>query len=630
MLGSTRVIRIGIQVWKTLSRATVRADAACGRQSLIGCCVIEESTPAIADLPTVVRAILFADVVESVRLMQDDEAGTVRRWHGFVEQVTTAVLPAHDGRLVKVLGDGLMLEFAGVHSAVAAAFALQAAASRMNADLPAARRLHLRIGLHVSPVIADHLDLYGHGVNLAARLTTLAGPDEIVVSADVRDQLTPALDADVDDLGECYVKHVARPVRAFRIGVCGDKPVIEPGNDDDLRATVAVVPFACRSATAGQEVIGQVLAEDVISGLSRSTEINVVSRLSTASLQGRALSADELSAVLRADYVLSGSYLVDGDHIALKAELAETSTMQVVWAATLRARAPSVLAGEDPMAARLVADTCSALMLRELQHTQGKAPQNIESHTLLLASVTLMHRISPPAFARARELLTALVDRSPRFVAPYAWLAKWHVLRVTQGWSDDATEDGRRALDNTRRALDRDPTSSLALTVEGQVYTYIDRQFDLGEQRYGEALQSNPNDSLAWLLKGTLHAFRGEGREAVRHTRHALKLSPLDPLKYYFDSLAATAALSAGQYARALSLAQRSLRLNRTHASTLRTMLVALWHLGQHDRAREVAAELLRLNPTFRVSTYRKASPAAGFAIGGVVADALLAAGVPE
>lgn len=586
--------------------------------------------PPIEDLPSVVRTVLVVDVVESVRLMQADELGTVRRWRGFVEHVTNDLLPANHGRLVKSLGDGLMIEFTNVHSAIGVAFAMHAVANRGNETLPAERHVRLRIGVHVSPLIADNLDLYGHGVNLAARLTTLAGPGEIVVSGDVRDQLTPVLDAEIEDLGECYVKHVDHPVRAFRIGMPGDHPVIDPGSDDDLRATVAIIPFAARSSGQHDAVVGQVLADNIISSLSRSTEINVVSRLSTASLQGRRIKLDDMSSYLRADYVLSGSYLVDGGRLTLTAELAETRTMQVAWTASLRGSVAGVLAGEDPMAKRLVADTCTGMMLRELQRTQGKAPQSLESHTLLLASVTLMHRISPLAFERSRQLLAALVERSPRFVAPYAWLGKWHVLRVTQGWSDDPEADGRRALDNTKRALDRDPTSSLALTVEGQVHTYIRRQLDLGEQRYAEALQSNPNDALAWLLKGTLHAFRDEGTEAVRHTRHALKLSPLDPLKYYYDSLASTAALSAGQWLRALSLAERSLRLNRTHASTLRTMIVAQWQLGKHEEARKTARELMRLNPSFRITTYRSASPAADYATGRLVAETLQAAGIPE
>jgi tetratricopeptide (TPR) repeat protein len=267
--------------------------------------------------------------------------------------------------------------------------------------------------------------------------------------------------------------------------------------------------------------------------------------------------------------------------------------------------------------------------VRELQRSQDRAPQSLQNHTLLLSSITLMHRISPQAFERAQQMLQVLIDRTPRLAAPYAWLAKWHVLRVTQGWSDDAPTDAAAALANTKRALDRDPTFSLAMTVEGQVNTYILKRLDVAEQLYARALQANPNEALAWLLKGTLHAFRDEGKEAVRLTRHALKLSPLDPLKYYFDSLAATAALSAGQYPRALHLAEHSYRLNRTHASTMRAMITALWNLQRETEARAVASELLRIDPGFRIGPYLEHSPIAPYALGRTVATALEGAGIP-
>jgi tetratricopeptide (TPR) repeat protein len=212
----------------------------------------------------------------------------------------------------------------------------------------------------------------------------------------------------------------------------------------------------------------------------------------------------------------------------------------------------------DPLTGHLVNAACAAMMVRELQRSQGKAPQSLQNHTLLLSSIALMHRISPLAFQRAQQLLQVLIDRTPRLASPYAWMAKWHVLRVTQGWSADAQADGKAALDNTKRALDRDATLSLAMTVEGQVNTWILKRLDVAEQLYAQALQSNPNDSLAWLLKGTLYSFRDEGKEAVRHTRHALRLSPLDPLLFYFEGHAAAALLSSGQYEKALTLAKRA------------------------------------------------------------------------
>jgi TolB-like protein/Flp pilus assembly protein TadD len=424
---------------------------------------------------------------------------------------------------------------------------------------------------------------------------------------------------------------VQQPVRAFRIGAPGEQPVIERGNlAEDLRATIAVIPFRPRTLQPSEEVLGQLLADEVISALSRSPEVNVVSRLSTTVFQSREIKLDDVSAYLRADYVVSGSYHVAGDRVTLKAELAETRSMNVVWTQSLKGSVQGIVSGDDPLPSHLVNEACAAMMVRELQRSQGKAPQSLQNHTLLLSSISLMHRISPLAFQRAQQMLQVLIERTPRLAAPYAWLAKWHVLRVTQGWSADAQADGKLALEYTKRALDRDATSSLAMTVEGQVSTYILKRLDVAEQLYAQALQSNPNDSLAWLLKGTLHAFRDEGKEAVRHTRHALKLSPLDPLKYYFDSLAATAALSAGQYPRALQLAERSMRLNRTHTSTLRAMITALWHLDRQEEARTIAADLMRIDPGFRVGSYLEKSPTAPYALGKSVASALQGAGIPS
>ena len=594
--------------------------------------VIPEILPPEIGTTRVVRTVLVVDVVESVRLMQEDEAGTVQRWRAFVDHVVHQLLPGQEGRLVKSLGDGLMLEFPRVSTAIGIAFAMQEASGAGESSTShQSAELHLRIGIHVSPLVTDEHDIYGHGVNLAARLTTLAGPDEIVVSADVRDQLTPALDADIEDLGECYVKHVQQPVRAFRVGAPGEQPVIERGNlAEDLRATIAVIPFRPRALQPTDDVLGQLLADEVISALSRSPEVNVVSRLSTTAFQGREVKLDDVSAYLRADYVVSGSYHVDGDRVTLKAEMAETRTMQVAWTQTLKGSVQGIVSGDDPLAGHLVNEACAAMMVRELQRSQGKAPQSLQNYTLLLSSIALMHRISPLAFQRAQQLLQVLIERTPRLASPYAWMAKWHVLRVTQGWSADAQADGKAALDNTKRALDRDATSSLAMTVEGQVNTWILKRLDVAEQFYAQALQSNPNDSLAWLLKGTLHAFRDEGKEAVRLTRHALKLSPLDPLLFYFEGHAAAALLCAGQYEKALTLAKCALRLNTTHASTIRVLVAASWHLGHVEEACKYVEQHMKIDPNFRVSGFLERSPSAGSEFGKRIATALMEAGAPS
>jgi tetratricopeptide (TPR) repeat protein len=273
---------------------------------------------------------------------------------------------------------------------------------------------------------------------------------------------------------------------------------------------------------------------------------------------------------------------------------------------------------------------CSAVMDRELQRARAQPLPTLKAYTLLIGAIALIHHLSRPDFEEARRLLEVLIERRARQPIPLAWLANWHVLRVQQGWSADERQDAYLALECTKRALDADPECSLALAIDGFVHTNLLKQLDLAEGCYESALAANPSNALAWLLKGTMHAFKSQGQQAVEHTERALRLSPLDPHRYFYDSLAATACVAARQYDRALELAQRSLRANRKHTSTLRVMTVAQWYLGRSEDARRTAQELLRLQPTLTVSKWLSQTPAAPYPIGREAAEALRQAGVPE
>ena len=579
-----------------------------------------------------VKTVVFLDVVESTRLIEVDETGTVGRWLKFVGIVEKDILPRYAGRLIKSLGDGLMLEFPSVKPAVAAAFAIQQVCGEANAGISPDRAIHLRAGVHVTELIVEEHDLFGRGVTLAARLTSLAGPGEIVISAAVRDELTPSLDADIEDLGECYLKHMAQPVRAYRVGPPGGRPVIEPGAAivADLLPTVAVIPFTARTGDPKHFVVGEVLADEIIAVLSGTSEMHVISRLSTTAFRDRNASLQEVSEHLRASYVLSGSYQVVRNELTLHAELAEAKSGQVVWLRKLKGHVAGVLAGHDSLIDHVVAGVSAAMVARELQRAQSQPLPTLESYTLLIGAISLMHRLSPGDFIRSRQMLEALIERAPRQAAPLAWLAKWHVLRVQQGWSEDPVVERKLALDATRHALDIDPRCGLALVIDGFVHTNLLKRLDIGLQRYDLALKVNPNDSLAWLLKGTLHAFRGDGEIGVRSTQKALRLSPLDPMRYFYESLAATAAMSAGHYERAIELARRSLRLNRTHTSTYRALAIAQARLGRLADARATVQELLRLEPTLTVTKWLERSPTSAYPTAQVWADALRRAGLPE
>jgi tetratricopeptide (TPR) repeat protein len=241
-----------------------------------------------------------------------------------------------------------------------------------------------------------------------------------------------------------------------------------------------------------------------------------------------------------------------------------------------------------------------------------------------------MHRTSLDDFMEAHRWLQAVIDRAPRHPTPRSWMADWYVLRVQQGWTEDRAKDSYLAMECSKRALDADPNSSLALAVNGHVHTHMTKRFDLARESYALAVRANPNNSLAWLLKGTLHAFQDEGDLAVTDTQRAISLSPLDPHRYYYDTLAATGYLAAREYDLAIAQARRSLQANRLHTSTLRVMTIAQWQLGLQQEARRTAEELMRLEPGLTISGYLKRSPSTGFRTGLEWSNALRAAGVPN
>lgn len=579
------------------------------------------------------RTVVVVDVVESVRLMEQDEDDTIRRWQSFVGEVVTRVLPQSGGRLVKSLGDGLMLEFESVTPAIQCAFAMQQSIQPHNRGRASEQWMCLRIGAHVADVIVDDHDIYGAGVNLAARLTTLAGPGEIVVSAAVRDQLVPGLDADVEDLGDCHVKHVQQPVRVYRVGLAGPRPVITSpdGRSRVMQPTVAVIPFDCLSTTdSGLDVLGDVIADGVIAQLSGVATIHVISRLSSAVLRGRQASPAQVGSLLGATYVLSGSFHAVNSALSITAELADTRSAQVIWAERIVVVPLDPLQADSEAIHRIRDGVCRSVLDAEARLAKAHALPTLESHSLLLGSIALMHRASRADFERVREMLEHLVGRNPHAPTPRAWLAKWYVLRVTRGWTDDEQANAREALEQTQRALDDDPGCALALAIEGFVRCHMQKNLELASRRYEEAVAANPSESLAWLFASVLHAFKGEGDRATFCASQAMALSPLDPLRYYYDSLAATAAMSAVDYPKAIELATRSLRANRSHTSTLRVLAISHSQLGQMDQAREWVRVLREHEAGLTVRSYLARSPAAAFETGRSWAEALRRAGLPD
>ena len=565
------------------------------------------STPPEAPWPVIraARTVLVVDVVEYVRLMEQDEEDTARRWQAFVGEVLASLLPDHGGRLVKSTGDGMVVEFETVPPAVLCATAMHHTIAQANAGRPPHTAMWLRTAASVGDVYANDHDIQGRAVNLAARLTSLAAPGEIVVSADVRDRLVPGVDAEPEDLGECYLKHMATPVRAFRLSRGSAVPAaVSNSGADPLRAGVAVLPFVPRTPDLAHAALGDLLADEVIGGLSRTEQLHVISRLSTVALAGRALGVDQIGRCLRAAYVVSGSFTIVGDAVRVRVELAQASDQAVVWSDGLTATIDDVLRGADAIVPRVVAEIGEAIIRRELTRSSSVPLPNLQSHSLLMSGIGLIHRSSRNDFERAHDILEHLAQRHARLPQAHAWLGKWHAMRVVQGLSGDPVQEAGRALDKAHRALDADPRSALALTMMGLVHGFMLKDLQAADRHYEAALAANPNEALAWLYTGTLRAWQGRGEEAFAAAQKALALSPIDPMKYYFDSLAAFAALSAGRLETAASLGRSALRANRLHTATHRTLAIAQWMQGDPEAARATVAQMMQVEPEFTATRY--------------------------
>ncbi len=599
-----------------------------------------EEAPALskeADLPGGLasprqrRAILVAEISDSVAMMERDEERTVERCRAFLSHATSQTIPTHAGRsMLKIPADGFIAEFADAVQALQCAFELHADLARFNARL-AAPSLGMRLGLHVAEVIVEAFNVLGDGVNVASRLAELGNPGETIVSAQVRDQLTNGVEASVEDLGEQRLRNRERAVRAFRAWPPAQSSLWIPSRAVQAhgRPSIAVIPFELRSDDTRFDSVGDGLADHVIAALSRMADFFVISRLSTMAFRRAPLGVRRIGELLGVQYVLSGSVQTNYPRALLMAELVDTREGRIVWSERFQGDLADVFAMQGELTRKVVHSVAPFVRSLELKRARISNFEQLDAYAITLRGIEFMHRLAPEDFSKARSAFETAISRDPVSPYPHAWLAKWHVLRVANGASEDPVRDSAAATACAERALACDAEDALALAVSGHVLARSQYDLAAAEERLAQALKANPNEPLAWLWTGINHAWRGRGEEAVECSERALSLSPLDPMIYYFNSLASTAHLLAGNYERSLALSEQSLRENCLHTPTHRTLAAAQVELGRVPEARETVRRMLELEPGLTVGAFRARYPGRDSAGGERFMAALLAAGLP-
>ena len=408
--------------------------------------------------------------------------------------------------------------------------------------------------------------------------------------------------------GLCYISNNRGPVR-IRPRVCA-LPLSVPPGDNELA------------------IAGDWIAEETSRMMSRSSLLAVISHLSGRAMSQRFIDIVNVRETLDVDYLMTGAMRRQGDLLIADVDLTDVQSGTLLWnrhlacpMAQFSQEASGWLVNVVQSIGRSIAETTL--------HAGRQTPlPELPDHKLLIAGATAMHHPKLGDFLRARQFLDEAAARAPANPHVFAWLGKWYALSIFKYYSTDRAGDTQRALDCTARALDLDPQSSFALTIDGFVHGNILSDMDIAERRYDAAHDINPSESLAWLLRGSLMTFRDEGQSAIRATTTARDLSPIDPFGYYFDSLASSAHLAGGQYEKALELADKSIEANDRHISTLRTRIAALYALDRGEEARQTASDLLRRFPYFSLEDYRSTHPSANSRIGKLVIDALATAGI--
>jgi TolB-like protein len=494
--------------------------------------LLEPKASAEVNLPRSEKVVLMVDLVESVRLMAVDETGTISRWHRFISNAQTAVLPAHQGRMVKSLGDGLLAEFEDCKQAVEAAFALHASLQDEQIGISPNQAMRMRAGIHSTHVWRDSTDIYGAGVNLAARLSTLANPGETVVSEPVYAQMRQTMDVLIEDLGECQLRHIDQPVRAYRVGQpaqAATTPAL------GTRPSLAVLPFSVTGGGPDEEYFGDGLAEDIIASLARSPWLFVIARGSSFTFRGDDLRVSSICKKLGVRYLVMGSVRKIGTRIRASAELLDGSNGETLWSERYDRDAQDFFELQDDIVSKIVG-TIEPLFLRQEERQAMQAAQSsgrdsaasLAHWDLLMRARWHYWRSTRRHSEETKRLLEQAIAMRPNDVAGLSLLSFSLFTDVWSGWAADPKAVIERGMKLAVRALSIDERDSFAHFTMGVAAACVsDMPRAIAAQR--QAIKLYPHFAAAEAELGRLLVFQGETAEAVAHVNAAIVASPSDP-----------------------------------------------------------------------------------------------------
>jgi adenylate cyclase len=548
-------------------------------------------------------AIFAGDIAGYSRLMGADEEGTLRQLKARRKELVDPRITEHRGRIVKTTGDGMLVEFVSVVDAVRCAVDIQRGMAERNSEVPADKRIQFRIGINVGDIIIDGDDIFGDGVNVAARLQTLADPGGIMVSGVVHDQVRDKLSFYFEDMGEQTVKNIARPIGVHRVSLTESvspatlksAAVATSEQSPANRPSIAVLPFVNMSGDPEQEYFADGISEDIITGLSKLRWLFVIARNSSFTYKGKAVDLKRVSRELSVRYLLEGSVRKGGNRVRITTQLIDATTGSHIWADRYDGELTDVFALQDEITRKVIAAIEPSLLEAEGARSQHRPPEDLDAWDMVMRANSQFWRLTKSDSEAAIAILRKAVERYPNYAPAHSMLAYLLLISRQVGWISMEREVNEPAAIAAHAVEldDRDPWAHLAL---GYV-ALTRRRTDAVVDELQRALDLNPNFAAARGFLGLALTLDGQSDQAIEHLEQAIRMSPHDPQNALFNVGLAGAHYLAGRFNEAIVYGRKAMQQRFGLTNGHRIYIASLAQAGQIDEARAALAKLQELQP---------------------------------
>jgi len=556
-------------------------------------------------------AILAADVAGYSRLTGLDEEGTYVRLRERLRGLADPKISEHRGKVVKHTGDGVLAEFGSVVDAVRCAIEVQRGMAEQNAAIPQVKRIEFRIGIHVGDIIVDDNDIFGDGVNIAARLEGIAEPGGVCISDDAQRQVRGKVDFAFEDMGSQNLKNIVEPMRAWRLRMNASgsaaAPIEPPVESTQALAlpdkpSIAVLPFENMSGDPEQEYFADGMVEEIITALSRFKWLFVIARNSSFTFKGKAVDIKEVGRRLGVRYVLEGSVRKAAGKVRITGQLIDAITGAHIWADRFERDLTDIFALQDEVTVAVVSAIEPKLLQTEIAMAARRRPENLTAYDLFLRAMPQLYLSTRESLTEAIRLAHRALELDPRFGLVAALAAVLHTNNVLLGYADDPQFDRQEAIRLMRLAfsLDDGDPDTLAWAALTSTWMVGDRESEI--EMADRAVALNPNSYVAWICRGWVHRNAGLPEEAIRSFERAIRASPVDPLLYRLFTGMGLALIELGRFEEAIVAGKKALRQNSSFSAVNIVLASAFAHLGRDAEAREAAARVLELDPAFTIS----------------------------